>query len=304
MQRESRLILATNVLLIDDKNGKLAAVVPALKHLGFQVMLVSSFTHATDLVTTHPGLSLVFIAEHMGAERAAPFVKAIRKSHPSLPVFWQSHKGATTPHPDMTTPLVLSEPIEPDEVAARIEDLVRKGLYPDEMLDELNRCAIAVMDGAFLTQLAEQGIYLRSNQSILAPINAVITFVGAGISGRLVVSSSLEHLSAIHQRILPGLETTGDHEADLLGEICNQILGKFKEYFERRSCSIFLGAPILIVGRDVDVRGASKHPSVVFRLHEDKGTLFVEYALDVVNPGAIGEEKASDLLDSGELTFL
>lgn len=297
------MAIRKHVLLVDKPDSPLTAVVPELKALDFSVMLVSAAQPALEVVRAFPKLALVLVSSR-AIHNAESFVHQVRDICPELPVVWVQEAGQPVSAERLPkVSLLLHEPIAAAVLRQHAMQLLSEHFYPAEFVDALVRSADTVFE-SFGLSLKSQPPFLKANRTLLSSSTAVIPFTGDNVSGYLLLSASRVEIDRIYRTIFsenpaPSID---DYE-DLLGEFCNQILGRFKEPLQRKGMSFALAVPMFIRGDNVSFRQRILTPSLTVGFEETAEGLFVELCIErlVETSGEVVEEP---VLESGEISFL
>jgi CheY-specific phosphatase CheX len=299
----------THVLLVDATSQRLNELAEGLRRLDFKLHRAATVSDAERVLSGNALLALVAIDDSLDRREGVAFVNSVKSQHPDLPVLWV---GADPSLPlstfgERTPDLILEELVSSEDVELHAQRLLRHQLYPEAIVDMARDRASAVLSSAFASDLEPGVPCLRANRNTLAPVSAILSFCGSGLSGRIVVSGTDDHLATIFRRIVKGDSAVSERETeDLAGEIANQILGRIKEYFTKQGHLFGITSPVYLRG-DVAVRYKAGRPSLVIPFTEDRGTLFLEFCIDTFDPNASTQtpgEEADDPSPGGELVFL
>lgn len=295
-----------DILLIEPPAGAISRVAPALKDLGFSVLRVGSTEVAMNALSLNPQICLVSVDEGVGAEAAARLVESAKDLYPDLPVFWVKRRTlAANVFRHVLPDVMLSYPVDPEVFRRQAESVLCVGMYPHVIVEQITSSAKAALLESFNTKLTPAQPFLRSNRNVLSHINALVPFVGVKVSGRLLVGSSPECLTAIRRRVLPNdPEPTSGQLEDLAGELANQVLGRLKGVFHSYSYPFELGTPMFIQGVQSQLRYKAGRPSMVIPFKDATGTVYVEFCFDIFDPDGLSPPSAEPLAPSGELEFL
>lgn len=300
----------TYILMVESSSGSLSRIAPDLEALDFQIRHAVDQKSALQVVQETPLLALVVIEDAIGQEDCISLVTAIKKSHPDLPILLKPCESASiTRFGEFMPDAILSLDADSREIRHRAELLLSHRLYPDTVVEMIQRAAQAVLLEAFKSDISPGAPCLRANRNTLAPISAILAFCGPGISGRLVMSGSSPHLASIYRAVLPNAgDITLDMVEDVAGEVANQILGRIKEYFVRRGVDFELASPVFLRGTTVEVRYKAGRPSLVIPLEGKEGTLYLQFCVDTFDPRILSDglfpDEDEDKAPKGSIVFL
>ena len=164
------------------------------------------------------------------------------------------------------------------------------------------RSALDVL-AASAQQFEHRGIRSTSDLEIdgLAPSFLTnIGFAGEQLRGSLCVAATAHVVRLIQPDDVRADATSDDAIRDLLGELANLILGRFKYHLLKRDVTVMLATPTTMSGRDLRI-SATAEPAdwhAVSCLH---GTVFVRLEADFSACGELGEEssRAEPPMDEG-----
>jgi CheY-specific phosphatase CheX len=149
------------------------------------------------------------------------------------------------------------------------------------------------------------GAFLVPNKSGLSDLSAVIPFSG-GVSGHLMVGMTKAHAEVLHRTMLPSVRSIRmEGLEDLVGEICNQILGRINAFFATRGVSVQHGTPIFIRAAGSTLRYPGRQPSFAVTLVEpvSDARVDLEYYLADLPRDALQSPDASKVLSLDEVCY-
>ena len=257
------------VLVVDTANGALSFVIEELNELGFRVIWVPTLAAALDFVQARPRVSLIIASAAVTAVSGLDFLASVRDLAPDVRIIW----GAKPDTPPSTPPAadgarpdsLLPEPFRVDELRTALSELLAEHFYPPAIADAVKTAALEVLGtvGGFHV---EGGSFLVANQTALSDLSAVIPFAG-GVSGHLMVGLTSDDARTLYEAFLPGVRPIRiDRMEDLVGELCNQILGRINAFFIERSVSIQHATPIFIRAAGSTLRYPGRQPSFAVTL--------------------------------------
>jgi|GEM_PF-1415159 len=296
------------VLVVDAANGTLGGVMEELDELGFQVIWVPTLSAALEFIQARPKLSLIIAssaATHVGG---LDFLVQAKELAPSVRIIWgisADHSSAPSPSatrrgqgPDSLIP----EPFRSDELRTVISELLAEHFYPAAIAEAIKAAALEVLSGRGDFKV-EGGAFLVANQTALSDLSAVIPFNG-GVSGHLMVGMTSEHAKLLYQAFLPGVRPIRiDRMEDLVGELCNQILGRINSFFAEHAVSIQHGTPIFIRAPGSTFRYPGRQPSFAVTLVNGEARVCLEYYLSDFDRDRLQSPVATRVLQLGEIRY-
>lgn len=294
------------VLVVDTANGALNFVMEELNELGFRVIWTPTLQAALDFMSARPTLSLIIASSAATRVGGLEFLARVRDFAPDVRIIWGANPDAPSTPPSgrtATTPdSLIPEPFRVDELRSAISELLAEHFYPPPIADAVKRAALEVLGNVGLQ--VEGGAFLVANQTALSDLSAVIPFSG-GVSGHLMVGLTSENARALYQAILPGIRPIRvDRMEDLVGELCNQILGRINSFFTERSVSIQHGTPIFIRAAGSTLRYPGRQPSFAVALAKGETRVHLEYYLAHFDRAKLQAPVNTRVLKLGEIRYL
>jgi CheY-specific phosphatase CheX/CheY-like chemotaxis protein len=295
------------VLVVDAANGALGFVMEELNDLGFRVIWVPTLAAALEFIVARPSLSLIVASSAATAHGGLEFLARVREFAPDVRIIWGA-KGqqASIPPRSMAAnspDSLLPEPFRPDELRSAISELLAEHFYPPLIADAVKDAALEVL-GAVPGFTVEGGAFLVANQTALSDLSAVMTFSG-GVSGHLMVGLTNDDARALYQAFLPGARPIRlDRMEDLVGELCNQILGRINAFFAERSVIIQHGTPIFIRAAGSTLRYPGRQPSFAVTLVRGEIRVALEYYLAHFDRAMLEAPVVTRVLRMGEIRYL
>jgi len=294
------------VLVVDAADGVLGFVMEELNDLGFRVIWVPTLATALEFIQARPDLSLIVASSAATRVGGLEFLARVRDFAPDVRIIWgakaeRSEQPAASPgnSPDS----LLPEPFRPDELRLAISELLAEHFYPPAIAAAVKNAALEVL-GAVPGFEVEGGAFLVANQTALSDLSAVIPFAG-GVSGHLMVGLTHDDARALYQAFLPGVRPVRiDRMEDLVGELCNQILGRINAFFTERSVSIQHGTPIFIRAAGSTLRYPGRQPSFAVTLVRGQTRLALEYYLAHFDRAKLQAPVTTRVLRLGEIRYL
>jgi CheY-specific phosphatase CheX/CheY-like chemotaxis protein len=294
------------VLVVDTANGALSFVMEELNELGFRVIWVPNLTTALEFIQARPNLSLIVASSSATKVGGLEFLARVRDFAPDVRIIWGADPGASgvpSARDGASPDSLLPEPFRADELRSAISDLLAEHFYPPAIAEAVKKAATEVLGniGGFEV---EGGAFLVANQTALSDLSAVIPFTG-GVSGHLMVGLTTENARQLYQAFLPGVRPIRvDRMEDLVGELCNQILGRINVFFTERSVSIQHGTPIFIRAAGSTLRYPGRQPSFAVTLVRGDMRVSLEYYLHSFDRAKLQAPVTTRVLRLGEIRYL
>jgi CheY-specific phosphatase CheX len=110
---------------------------------------------------------------------------------------------------------------------------------------------------------------------------------------------------SLHRRMLPStFAVATDRLEDLVGELCNQILGRINAFFSRYSCDVQQTTPLFIRSAGSSLRYAGQHPSFGIQLASGQTSISLEYYLADFDKSKLLVGTSDQVMNAGEVHFL
>ncbi len=293
------------VLVVDSPNGTLAFVMEELNELGFRVIWVPTLAAALEFIEARPNLSLIVASSAATKIGGLEFLARVRDFAPGVRIIWGAKPDAPAADPaaSASPDSLLPEPFREGELRLAISELLAEHFYPPAIADAVKAAALEVLGniGGFEV---EGGAFLVANQTALSDLSAVIPFAG-GVSGHLMVGLTSQDARALYQAFLPGVHPIRvDRMEDLVGELCNQMLGRINAFFTERSVSIQHGTPIFIRAPGSTLRYPGRQPSFAVTLKRGETRVALEYYLAHFDRAKLQAPVTTRVLRLGEIRYL
>jgi CheY-specific phosphatase CheX len=295
------------VLVVDSANGALSFVMEELNELGFRVIWVPTLSAALEFIEARPSLSLIVASASTTRVGGLEFLAKVRDFAPDVRIIWGANPDSPTQPPasgSSTSPdSLLPEPFRKDELRLAISELLAEHFYPSAIAETVKRAALEVL-GVVSGFEVEGGAFLVANQTALSDLSAVIPFTG-GVSGHLMVGLTYDDARTLYQAFLPGVMPIRiDRMEDLVGELCNQILGRINAFFTERSIGIQHGTPIFIRASGSTLRYPGRQPSFAVTLKRGETRVSLEYYLAHFDRAKLQAPVTTRVLKLGEIRYL
>jgi hypothetical protein len=120
-----------------------------------------------------------------------------------------------------------------------------------------------------------------------------------------MLSMSGVDAEALYRRLLPGTPLTSiDRLEDLVGELCNQILGRINIFFAQYSIEVQQTTPIFIRSAGHSLYYAGRHPSFGVRLGSGSASAWLEYYLADFDKSKLLVGSEDQAMKAGMVRFL
>lgn len=265
------------VMVVDTGNGPLAALVPRLRELEFRVITVNGCADAAELARAFPKLSLVVINQQLDTTGSVELLATIRELQPHLPILWHGDaegvggarcEARLSAHPDA------------EEVQSHLDGMLEARGYAPDLVAVLVDATLSALSG-FGAPCCAREPFLRASRTELAELNALIPFSCRQTWGHLVVGASRDVTRRVYARTAsPDPDPRDDDLTDLLGEICNRIIGHFMDYIGPEDATASFGVPLFITSQAGVLWEASQRPSLGLEFEGAAGPIFVELSAD------------------------
>lgn len=288
-------------MLVDEPNGALMSLVPRLRELEFCVFGVPAPMPAIEFAAHFPKLALVAINERANPNDARALMRRMHDLQPGLPVLWLGGPIGD----DVSAPLevILERNVDAESLVAAADRVLCRRYYPEELVQVIAR-GVENAVGNFGAYVSQKEAFLKASRIRLAELNSVIMFSGPRLSGSLIIGTSQQAARLTYRRISNSArEPEIDALGDMLGEFCNQTLGRISAYFERRNAVFTFGTPVCVAGHRGTLWQESHHPSLGLELEGIGGQVFAEFCVNTPD-GATSDGLAPDLLEAGQFVML
>jgi CheY-specific phosphatase CheX len=295
------MIVNKFVLIVDAEDGALAKSAGELKDLGYRIGQVCDLKAALSALTQLEKLSLVVVNCATNPHGYEPFMATARALHPNLPVIWMgdAHNVAQF----LKQPGASDPALDLEALKGAAGTLLRDRHYANDLVATLVNTAHQVLR-EFGIETTWTEPYIKASLSILGDINAILGFTGEGLSGHVLLSSSVENARVLFGKWAPDVAPEMDDLEDLLGEAANRLLGAFKSVFESRGLSFALRTPGFIRGPSARYRTKGAWPSLAIEFADTGGMLRLELCVDQMRAEGSASPARADAMTVGEIHFL
>jgi CheY-specific phosphatase CheX len=292
-----------HVLIVDEPNGAISGLMSQFDHLGYRVIWVPTTHAALTFLKSGAKLSLLVASAAALENGGKEFLARVKELEPRLRVISGVRSDAKqTRSNEAAADTELSEPFQADELRSAASRLLAEHFQLQPAADALTRAALEIL-GTVGTFRVVGGIFLKANQTVLSDFSAMIPFSG-GVSGHLMMSITTADARELHQRFVPSMVCpTLDRLEDLVGELCNQILGRIAARFADHALSIEHTTPIFIRSMGTTLRYRGKQPSLGLELSDEKLRVFTELYLEEFDGSRLALVPSVNTLRPNELHF-
>jgi CheY-specific phosphatase CheX len=292
------------VLVVGDTDSAIAPVIEELDRLGFRVVWVPTPPAALDFVAVSPRLSLVVVSAAAADAGGKEFLAGVKQMRPSLRIIWGMR--ADMPRIRKRRPAldsVIPEPIQPEALRETVGALLAECFYPGSIATAVKEAALAIL-GTLADFRIEGDAFLVPNQSSLSEFSSIIVFSGEA-AGHLMLSMSGVDAGALYRRMLPGAAAISvDRLEDLVGELCNQILGRINAFFAQYAIAVQQTTPIFIRSAGNSMYYAGRHPSFGVQLGSGSANALLEYYLADFDKSKLLIGSEAQVMNAGDIRFL
>ena len=298
------MISDRQVLVVDGADGALSAVMDELHELGFRVIWVPMMAAALDFVRASPRLSLVLVSAAAAQLGGPEFLSGVKAIRPALRIIWGVRPDAMRirkRRPSLDT--LIPEPVGAGTLRETLSALLAECFYPSSIANAVKTAALEVL-GIWDEFEIEGDSFLVPNHSALSELSAIIGFSGQA-TGQLLISMNSTDAKTLHGRMLPNaLGVATDRLEDLVGELCNQILGRINAFFARYSFEVTQTTPLFIRSAGSSLRYAGQHPSFGIQLVSGQTCVSLEYYLADFDKAMLLVGSPDQVMNAGEVHFL
>jgi CheY-specific phosphatase CheX len=291
------------VLVVDRADGVLVDVMKELDQLGFRVIWVPTLDAALEFVTANPNLALLVASAAVTREMSPEFIRSVKELAPRVRIIWGMRPISGSSASRASIPVgPIAKPLQADELQSIASRLLTEHFYPEKLVAAVNAAALEVLATVGSFRVAGEA-FLIGNETALSDLSAVIPFTG-DVSGHVLVSMSLEHARALYHSLRSNVQSPrSDRLEDLLGELCNQILGRINAFLAQHAVMAQHSTPIFIRSNGSTMRYRGRQPSLGVELNQDKTRFFLEYYLDDIDHDKLARKATSEVVGLGEIRY-
>ena len=161
----------------------------------------------------------------------------------------------------------ISKPFEVAAIAERIHKRIAKTSQPfkydAKLINFFVEACVDIFGYYFKTQLNIAAPQVKpANKPPRGGITGVISITGNGFTGSMALSTDGAFIKNLAGALFPGqdVEMSKEFAADILGEMCNQIIGKVKLSFIKAGQNATIGLPSVVIGKDQTIYVKTENP--------------------------------------------
>jgi hypothetical protein len=264
-------------MVVDTGSGPLSALVPRLRALEYRVMIVNNCADAAELARTFPKLSLVVVNQYVDPTGSRELLSTLRDLQPELPILW--HGDAEGIGGVRSERRLSPQPLA-EEVQNHLQGLLDAQGYSPELVTLLIEAALSSLRG-FGAHCCARDPFLKVSRTELAELSALIPFCWTQTWGHVLVGASRDVARRVYARTVSPKPCPGDEDlTDLLGELCNRIVGQFMHYMGPEEADAGFGVPLFITSQGGVLWEAGRRPSLAFEFEGAAGPIFVELSAE------------------------
>lgn len=288
------------VLIVDEPGGSLSVVMGELEELGYRVIWVPTASATLAFLEGSPKLSLLLVSARIAEAGDSQFIAQVREREPGLRIICGVRADA--PAPPTSNETMMVEPFCPKALRKEASRLLAEHFDLQPAADMLSAAALEIL-GTLGDFRAQGAVFLKANEAVLSDFSAMIPFSNA-LSGHLMMSVTSQTARELHRRVLPHIPApTLDRLEDLVGELCNQMIGRIGSRLAEHSLHIDHTTPIFIRSMGTTLRYRGRQPSLGMELTDGRAHVSVEIYFEEFDGSKLGPAVSGDLIRSNELRF-
>jgi CheY-like chemotaxis protein len=201
----------------------------------------------------------------------------------------------------------ISKPFKPRDLSQKIYERLQKGAkkphkYDTKVINYFVAAAIEIIE-----------YYFKIKPSIAAPriktpetpprgnVTGLISINGNGFTGSMALSTDVMFVKNLSNYLFPEQNVTLTKElvTDIVGELCNQIIGRVKLSFVKAGQNAIIGLPTVITGKGHRLYHKTKNPILLLPITIDKLHADLEFCFntDETPPQAKLEDKKQEVAE-------
>lgn len=307
-------------LVIDDDNDVLEAMSESLSQLGLSVVRATS-TQEAKLRLQFQKFDLVITDIALPKENGIQFIMALHKTaqdhrFPIPPiVICSGHPVAPDLELRLTkflnVRLILGKPWD----QAALESFVRSDILRERrdnpyQANVLNIFVNSVSETFELntgTKPVLEKPQIKGVAMSLGEYTGVIQISGNTVQGAIALSFEKACLDALARKVLgDAMDSMGETSrilSDMTGEMTNQVTGRAQSLFTKHGMRFNISTPTVVIGKNHVIELRHRAPCLVLPFLWMGKRLFAEFVMIAISGATAEEEKATEVLDSGDITF-
>ncbi len=271
--------------------------------------------HSTEVVTvgtpsgaqrwiSSPDVAAWVLDESLGVLESRRLLSVLSLHRPETPRVYIATKTENIPFIAQGPDAVIEKPLRPRALLEQLDKLLGASAFTRPLVDACTVVLKDIVASAFIPKADIRSIRLKAVRIPAHEVNASIPFCGDVISGRLDVGASSPTLRRIHARLLPTHANPSPLDLeDLLGEMCNQILGSLRRAAARGGIRFSVGVPMMFTAHTCPVRYAGRRGSVAWTTGALGQELVVDLSIDKFRTRFRGGRAANDVVP-GKVSYL
>jgi CheY-specific phosphatase CheX len=299
----STMSIEKHVLIVDEPEGSLSGLMSEFDRLGYRVIWVPSASAALAFLKSSPKLSLLVASAGVMEQAGDDFIARVKDLEPGLRIIRgvsaESKRAASN---RAATDAVLGEPFQPEELKDAASRLLADHFDLGPAASAVSAAAVEVL-GTLGSFRPVGSVFLKANHLVLSDLSAMIPFSG-DVSGHVMMSVMSHDARELHRRFVPHVAgPTLDRLEDLVGELCNQIVGRIAFHFSSHALSIRHTTPIFIRSVGATLRYRGRQPSLGLELSDGTVRAFVELYLEEFDGAKLTATPSAQVLRRDEILF-
>lgn len=98
-----------------------------------------------------------------------------------------------------------------------------------------------------------------------APVVSFLSFGGENLTGAVYLGCKPNFLKSTNPVSKMGRNLSSEDQLDWAGEICNQLLGRFKNVMIKTGNMLAISMPVVLSGRDFKIDAVKDHQAIFYR---------------------------------------
>ena len=172
------------LLIVDEPDGRLAALGQQLRERGYRAVCVPSARDALDFAKAFPKLFLCFVNESQLGKSGQHFLEDVDTMREGLPIAWV-HGGKPPVFLERRPELIFGPEVSADEFVKNVTRTLGGERYPRELLDEFAVCATVALS-SLAAHTVSGDAFVRESWTPLSELNALIPFSGPAAHGQMI----------------------------------------------------------------------------------------------------------------------
>ena len=121
---------------------------------------------------------------------------------------------------------------------------------------------------------------LKEGISTWGEVTGIIGIAGDKLTGNLMLSFDAPSICEIVSKMLmEDFAEVNDEVVDAVGELTNMVMGGAKRIFNEDGHVFDMATPIMLVGKDIDIKQLGKDPVILVPFDTEKGRFVIEATL-------------------------